>query len=410
MKRIVTVLMIAGMCGPVWAATSDADLQRIESEMNEGRARADALKKKAANYGRELKSLKSNMVKAAGTIQNFESDALALEDRLRELNKAEAEKASRLQARRGQFTQVLMALQRMANHPPEAMIAAPQSPADTIRSTILLRTVVPEIERRAGQLRSELQAVAAARAQTRGKAQELAMAVSGLTENRRHLEVLMIEKTRLKLRADEGSRKAEQRIRDLAGKAKDLRDLMARLEADRRAQAAKAAKDNPDMATKDNVKTTTAAATTGAAGSGGKENGMAIGDFRGKLPFPAIGRLVGRYGQATDAGLTRKGITIETRPGAQVVAPYDGQVMFAGAFKGYGQLLIIEHGEGYHSLLAGLSRIDSVIGQQILSGEPAGIMGGDENEAPILYVELRRNGQPINPLPWLAARKSKVNG
>ena len=85
-------------------------------------------------------------------------------------------------------------------------------------------------------------------------------------------------------------------------------------------------------------------------------------------------------------------------------------MVFAGAFKGYGQLLIIEHGEGYHSLLAGLSRIDNTIGQQVLSGEPAGIMGNPKKGPPILYVELRRNGQPINPLPWLAARKSKVNG
>ena len=111
-----------------------------------------------------------------------------------------------------------------------------------------------------------------------------------------------------------------------------------------------------------------------------------------------------------ETGLTRKGITIETGVGAQVVVPHDGTVVFAGPFKGYGRLLIIEHGEGYHSLLAGLARIDNVIGQQVLSGEPAGIMGGLKNGPPVLYVELRRNGQPINPLPWLAARKIKVNG
>ncbi len=385
MKAVLLLILALALAGPAVAETSDADLRRIESDLNKGRAQRDALKKKATVYGRELEDLKSDMVRAAGTIQSYEADALALEDRLAELARAETVKSSRLQERRGQFTHVLMALQRMANHPPEAMIAAPQSPADTIRGAILLRTTVPEIERRAARLRADLTAVAKARAKTRAKRRELAMAVSGLAENRRHLESLMVEKTRLKNQADEGSRQAEQRIRDLAGKAKDLRDLMARLEADRARQAAAAPR---------------------STDSGGK----AIKESRGKLPFPAIGRLVGRYGQAMETGLTRKGITIETRPGAQVVAPYGGQVMFAGAFKGYGQLLIIEHGEGYHSLLAGLSRIDSVIGQQILSGEPAGIMGGGENEAPILYVELRRNGQPINPLPWLAARKSKVNG
>jgi septal ring factor EnvC (AmiA/AmiB activator) len=109
-------------------------------------------------------------------------------------------------------------------------------------------------------------------------------------------------------------------------------------------------------------------------------------------------------------GLTRKGISIETGTGAQVVVPRDGTVVFAGAFKGYGQLLIIEHVGGYLSLLAGMARIDSAIGQQVLSGEPAGVMGKPGNGPPVLYVELRREGQPINPLPWLATRKIKVNG
>ena len=105
-----------------------------------------------------------------------------------------------------------------------------------------------------------------------------------------------------------------------------------------------------------------------------------------------------------------KGITIETRADAQVVTPYDGEVVFAGRFRGYGQLLIIQHGEGYHTLLAGFSRIDSVLGQWLLAGEPVGVMGRGSNGNPALYVELRRNGDAINPLPWLAASDRKVSG
>jgi septal ring factor EnvC (AmiA/AmiB activator) len=85
-------------------------------------------------------------------------------------------------------------------------------------------------------------------------------------------------------------------------------------------------------------------------------------------------------------------------------------VVFAGPFRAYGLLLIIEHSGGYHTLLAGLSRIDATVGQRLLSGEPVGIMDPAADASPSLYVELRRNGQPINPLPWLAARKGKANG
>jgi septal ring factor EnvC (AmiA/AmiB activator) len=118
-----------------------------------------------------------------------------------------------------------------------------------------------------------------------------------------------------------------------------------------------------------------------------------------------VGRIIGRFGQTLSTGLTRKGMRLQTASGAQVVAPYEGRVVYAGKFRGYGELLIIEHGEGYHSLLSGLARIDNTIGQWVVAGEPVGVMGRPDSRKPVLYVELRRNGQPINPLPWLAAHK-----
>jgi septal ring factor EnvC (AmiA/AmiB activator) len=133
--------------------------------------------------------------------------------------------------------------------------------------------------------------------------------------------------------------------------------------------------------------------------------GAPISSQRGKLPPPVIGRIVGRFGQTLDTGLTRKGMKLQTTPGAQVVAPFEGRVVYAGKFRGYGELLIIEHGEGYHSLLSGLARIDSTMGQWVVSGEPVGVMGRSNRRKPVLYIELRRNGQPINPLPWLSAKR-----
>ncbi len=131
---------------------------------------------------------------------------------------------------------------------------------------------------------------------------------------------------------------------------------------------------------------------------------------KGTINLPATGKIDGRYGEKTDAGLSRKGMTIATPSGAQVTATYDGTVVYAGKFRGYGLLLIIEHGEGYHTLLAGMTRIDVEQGRTVLAGEPVGVMEQSESGQPVLYVELRRDGQPINPLPWLVARKDEVNG
>jgi septal ring factor EnvC (AmiA/AmiB activator) len=126
--------------------------------------------------------------------------------------------------------------------------------------------------------------------------------------------------------------------------------------------------------------------------------------------MPARGKLISRFNEATVPGLSTKGIIIETRALAQIVAPFDGRVAFAGPFREYGLLLIIDHGEGYHTLLAGMGRIDARLDQHVLAGEPVGVMGPLNGEKPKLYVELRKKGHPINPLPWLAAESSKVSG
>ncbi|MSP51785.1 MAG: peptidase M23, partial [Alphaproteobacteria bacterium] len=114
------------------------------------------------------------------------------------------------------------------------------------------------------------------------------------------------------------------------------------------------------------------------------------------------GRLVGRFGEVNDLGIKERGISLESIPGARVVAPHGGQIVFAGQFRTYGQLLILAHGGGYHTLTAGLGRIDGAVGHSVNTGEPIGRMAERGNERPILYVEMRHNGAPIDPLLWLA--------
>ena len=126
--------------------------------------------------------------------------------------------------------------------------------------------------------------------------------------------------------------------------------------------------------------------------------------------MPVRGIFVSSFDETTALGLSTKGIVIETRSGAQIIAPYDGRIAFAGRFREYGLLLIIDHGEGYHTLLAGMERIDVMVDQGVLAGEPVGVMRSVPNSAPRLYVELRSDGQPINPLPWLEAETIKVSG
>ncbi|MBM3561038.1 MAG: peptidase M23, partial [Alphaproteobacteria bacterium] len=116
------------------------------------------------------------------------------------------------------------------------------------------------------------------------------------------------------------------------------------------------------------------------------------------------------FGDRTELGERSRGATWQARDGAQVVAPWDGRVVFAGPFRAFGPILIIEHGEGYHSLIAGLGRIDVTAGQWVLAGEPVGGAGPSGGNPASVYVELRHDGQPVDPLPWLAAATGGTRG
>ena len=135
-----------------------------------------------------------------------------------------------------------------------------------------------------------------------------------------------------------------------------------------------------------------------------------ISAARGKLTYPVIGTVTGKYDDLLSKGQRRKGLAIETQPGAQVVSPFNGQIVFSGPFRRYGHLLIIEHGEGYHSLLAGMALVEGTVGQWLLAGEPVGSMARSQSGKPSIYMELRRNGQPVDPNLWLATKEGKTNG
>ena len=390
LKYIIVWVLLLNVAMPALsiAATNktDSQLKDVERAIDQGKKQQEGLQRKSIDLGNDLEQLKVQTVSVAAAIQQQEIDVLELKDTLQRLRQTEKEKLKLLAEKREQFSYVLMALQRMARHPPEAMIVAPISPSDTVRVAILLRAAVPAIEENATTLRQGIAELAEVRKQGMEKRQILASLRKDLDVERQSLDHLLVDKKKLKRKTDTKAQEVEKKMYNLVKRAKSLRDLMSRIEVDRKKRQKKKPRE---------VKAPASQKITRA---------------RGKLPYPAVGRLVGRYGEATKTGLTRKGISIETGTGAQVVVPRDGTVVFAGVFKGYGHLLIIEHDREYLSLLAGLARIDSIIGQQVSSGEPAGIMGKPGNGLPVLYVELRRKGQPINPLPWLAARKIKVNG
>jgi septal ring factor EnvC (AmiA/AmiB activator) len=463
-----------------WDRPVDAGerLKELEGQLARSRAEHDEIKLKASTLAQETARLRADMVKAARVAQESEDLLSEMEVRLEDLRSREISRSAALKRRSHQMVGVLTALQRLAWRPTEALIAQPQSPADTVRSAILLRAAVPQIEQSARDLKVEIDQVTRLRGEIGEQRQKIATASGRLEEEHLRLKDMFERKSVVQQETEQERRAVELRLGDLAGQAEDLRDLLQRLEQERerrmaeaagkaaaervareaeaaarriardaeqaaeraardaelaqqraQQQAAAVARERElasarlardaelraqaeakekqlaaQQATRDAEKASREAAATRPVRSD-----KPFSQAHGKLPYPARGRVVEAFGQTNDVGHVNKGITIQTRKAAQVIAPYDGQVVFAGPFRGYGLLLIIEHSEGYHTLLAGMAQVDCNVGQRLTAGEPVGVMGQDDSK-PNLYVELRHGGQPVNPLPWLTAQKSKASG
>jgi septal ring factor EnvC (AmiA/AmiB activator) len=378
---------------PARADSTGERLGDVERALQQSRERQESLKEQTGALDKEAEDLRRQRVLTAAKIQELEQQANRLEARLSDLAKEEAEKAAALAEGRDQMGRILMALQRMARYPPAAVITQPSSPNDTVRSAVLLRSTMPRLEEQAAALKRDLTSLDYTRRDMAERKRELAQAVQGLGAERAQLAALTEKNVAARNRTVAASRQTEREAAALTREARELRALLEQLERDRRQreEQERAAALKPPAGRKPGTVSAPSAIAPGALG------------------LPAMGEIVGNYGEQTEGGLSRKGIDIATRARAQVIAPRDGTVVFAGEFRGYGELLIIEHSEGYHSLLAGMARIDAVPGQKVIAGEPVAVMAEGPGK-PALYLELRRNGQPINPLPWLAARNSKVSG
>lgn len=447
----LALFLAVGSAAPGFAAQDADELKKIEKARAESKAQAEALERKAQIIREEILALKVEMIASARQTQDMEERLTEIEDRLLALEQEEIKRKQEIRDQHGTLVGTLSALQRLAAQPPEALIARPGSPIDTVRSALLLSIAVPAIEDRADFLRDEIQNIVALRDRIAEERDSLQEAAKGLQQKRGQLSSLIERKKELERSALNEGMAMLNKARRLGEEAEDMRDLLTRLEreaeeralreaeaeAEREAhrQAVQAAKEQAVRDAVQEAKRTARAKRQSAARSfaarrkeelkktrlsdlpaiklAKPDNVRAFPDTPNKaaLLLPARGKLIAQFGERIDGEPdASKGLTIETRAASQVIAPFDGRIAYAGPFRRYGLILIIEHGGRYHTLLAGLDQIHAVVGQWVLAGEPVGIMGSIPESRPRLYMELRQTGQPINPLPWLAATGNKVQG
>lgn len=416
-------LLLAGLLAGLPARADDTpqqQLQAVEKAIEEGRAKQAELAKQAETLAAELGKLRSDAVETAHAAQTHEAALTRFDAQLAGLANEEKTKLAALTLERARQAKLLMALTQLAHDPPEGLAFEPGDPIDLLHGGILLSAAVPPILERARLLRIELATLSDLRAQIADTKEHQRVEGDALARDEARIAELIAQKAAWQRQAAQGAQASGQRLMQLAAQASDLHELIERLDAEQKREDAERQKREEEETAR---QARLAAPPQTAKGPAVEVAAPApvlldptrpksirpFAQARGRMVYPVSGAMVRRYGEPDELGLDSKGLTLETRPGAQVVAPFDGRILFAGPFKGYGQILIIGHGDGYHSLVAGLDRVDASVGQWLVAGEPIGVMSAG-GAKPRLYLELRHDGQPINPLPWLATRDEKVNG
>lgn len=453
------------------AAVQKGQNAKTLSEVNEAAVisseRQVTLGNSIAELQEKRKTLVRSLISTARDIQNLEDDVALTQRRLARLNERGDIFKARLIDEREVMSEVLAALQRIGRNPPPALFVRADDVLDSIRSAIVLGAVLPDLQDRAHKIVDNLEELARVRKQTEEQRERLIAQETELKGKQVNLDHLIKENQALKQKADEALADERRKGEILAAQAQNLKDLIARLDDEINAgkseevrrkelaalkveeenrlreveeerlrssilalqpvQPQQASSFQQTAALNENTETRFPERVIVDYGSIEQVGNIAPGSqpfsqVRGLLNLPSRGVILTKYGEKDPNNKAAEGISIATRGNAPVVSPADGVVVFAGQFRTFRQLLIIDAGEGYHLVMAGMDRINVALGDRVAAGEPVATMGlsafagGNSSilqgtsptnakyvsgqRQQVLYVELRKNGKSIDSGPW----------
>lgn len=374
------------------------DLAQVEAAAKKVSQQSAQIERQANQVKNELDLVNRKMIEAARKIQAGEDEVAQKKAELDKLQQHLSSSEQKFEAEHGMLIETLAALQTLALRPSEAVLIQPLSPVEVMRSSILLRGSVHVLKDRAELIRQSIEDISNQKQEIAERLKDLEIKNAQLAKQQDEMEALSKQKSAMYNQLSAQSKEAKQRAQQLAGQAKDVRDLLNKLETQRLNQQKLAEKERlakeRELAQirQDNQYNQNAAQT--------KPNATNFAQAKGRLIRPARGPIITAFHQEMSKGVTSNGIDIQTAAKAQIIAPFDGTVMFAGPFKNFANLVIIDHGNGYTSLLSGLNETYTEVGQLILAGEPVGIMPNTDRGK--LHMEIRKNNHPLNPTDWMA--------
>ncbi len=396
-----------------------AELDAVTRDITLSSQRRAELAKEIDSLDKDRATLNQSLLDAGDQVQKLEAASDRTERRLGALTNQEDRLRASLGERRAVLAEVLAALQRVGRHPPPAILVRPEDALASVRSAILLGAVVPDLQQAAEAVATDLRSLVALRKEQERERDRLRTDTTALLEGRTRISLLLEQKRAARAASAEALANEEKRAAALADQATSLRDLISRLERDEPAAAAASAEAEKAAVIAHENSGGRPAKSLGSAGR--LAPAVAFVNAKGLLPMPVSGRVIRAFGDNDGLGGRTQGLSITTRPGGLVSSPTDGWVVYSGPFRSYGQLLIINAGDGYHVLLAGIGRTDVQLGQFVLAGEPVAVMAEQKVASigavdvgaaqPVLYIEFRKDGISIDPAPWWAASNAeKVGG
>ncbi|GJL84735.1 MAG: membrane protein [Micavibrio sp.] len=348
----------------------------IEQQLKQRKTDKKKLEKEVKTIETQLGKTRDRLVKVARSVQTNEKELQNLEGTIDALEHEQRSIQNSLGEDRSKIASLILALERIERVPPEALLARPEAPYKTAQSALLMGNIIPALHEHAESLKQKLEdldRISEKLEQDRRKALETA---DSLHEEHTKLSGLVGRREKLFEQTNQNYKEREKEVQKISAQAKNLQDLVEKLEKDRKRQQQ---------------------ARTASAAKPIKRAYKTPVPKPGQPQLPISGMIRTSYDEPDTFGAPSKGLEIEGRSGAIVVAPMGGVVRFTGPFKRYGQLIILEHTNGYHSLIAGLKKIDTVVGHSVSAGEPLGSLQNKSGGSPSLYYELRLNGKPVNP-------------
>ncbi len=392
-------------------ADKEVELRGVEDTLRESEEQRRAIETEIDSVRADRARLSAALIETTAKVQDAEAGAAAAAEKLAGLNATAEDLSHSLERRRGVIADVLAALQRMGSNPPPAILVKPDDMSEAVRAAAVMGSLIPELKSEIEAARRDLDDLAKTRESIAQERDALTEKGKALAAEKMRLAALIDARQQSLASAQDALGSQQQRAADLAKKAGSLKDLIARLDSESAARkAAAAAAHESEVATANEIEAR-AQAAHGAETARLKPE-IAFADAKGRVPLPAAGAILKTFGSPDDLGGVERGVSLATPAGATVSTPVDGAVLFAGAYRSYGQLLIIDAGGGYYVLLAGLDRINVQSGEFVLAGEPVGVMGDGSTRMataaavgaarPVLYIELRKDGTAIDPGPWWA--------